>query len=100
MESGLCHWRGKSQVWRCPDQSFARMEKVAGIFPFGPHLPGGGLILNMCTVTFIGRKKGYCLGMNRDEKRTRIAGLPPGMKRVNGHAVICPSEPGGGTRSE
>ena len=51
----------------------------------------------MCTVTFIARQKGYCLGMNRDEKLTRAAGLPPKKKTVNGCSVICPSEPGGGT---
>src|SRR5258706_10058037 len=51
----------------------------------------------MCTVTFIARKRGYCLGMNRDEKLTRPTGLPPKTKKVNGRAVISPSEPGGGT---
>ena len=51
----------------------------------------------MCTVTFIARQRGYCLGMNRDEKLTRLAGLPPKVKKVNGRAVISPSEPGGGT---
>ena len=51
----------------------------------------------MCTVTFIARQRGYCLGMNRDEKLTRPTGLPPKMKKVNGRAVISPSEPGGGT---
>ncbi len=51
----------------------------------------------MCTVTFIARQKGYCLGMNRDEKLTRVPGLPPTKICVNGHQVICPSEPTGGT---
>lgn len=51
----------------------------------------------MCTVTFIARQKGYCLGMNRDEKLTRPTGLLPKKKKVNGRAVISPSEPGGGT---
>src|SRR5882672_7721036 len=51
----------------------------------------------MCTVTFIARQKGYCLGMNRDEKLTRPTGLPPKKKKVDGRAVISPSEPGGGT---
>ena len=51
----------------------------------------------MCTVTFIARQRGYCLGMNRDEKLTRPTGLPPKKKKVNGRAVISPSEPGGGT---
>lgn len=35
--------------------------------------------------------------MNRDEKLTRPAGLPPTKRNVNGRAVLCPSEPGGGT---
>jgi len=51
----------------------------------------------MCTVTFIARHKGYYLGMNRDEKLTPPTGRPPKRKRVNGCAVISPSEPGGGT---
>jgi hypothetical protein len=51
----------------------------------------------MCTVTFIARQRGYCLGMNRDEKLTRPAGLPPEKRNVNGRAVLSPSEPGGGT---
>src|SRR5258707_11078162 len=51
----------------------------------------------MCTVTFIARKKGYCLGMNRDEKLTRPTGLPPKKRKVDGRAIIYPSEPGGGT---
>lgn len=51
----------------------------------------------MCTVTFIARKRGYALGMNRDEKLTRPSGLPPKKMVLNGHAVISPSEPGGGT---
>jgi hypothetical protein len=51
----------------------------------------------MCTVTFIARRRGYCLGMNRDEAVTRPAGLPPGKRLVDGRGVVCPSEPGGGT---
>jgi hypothetical protein len=51
----------------------------------------------MCTLTFMPRKNGYCLAMNRDEKLTRRQGLPPMLKVVNGRRVICPSEPGGGT---
>ena len=51
----------------------------------------------MCTVTFIARKNGYFLGMNRDEKLTRPSGLPPERKNLNGRGVISPSEPGGGT---
>ena len=51
----------------------------------------------MCTVTFIARQRGYCLGMNRDEKLTRPTGLPPKKRSINGRGVISPSEPGGGT---
>jgi Transport and Golgi organisation 2 len=51
----------------------------------------------MCTVTFIARRNGYALGMNRDEKLTRAAGLPPHLTHLNGRAILAPSEPGGGT---
>src|SRR5262245_28341845 len=51
----------------------------------------------MCTVTFIARKRGYALGMNRDEKLTRVKGLPPTLRIVNGVKVLSPSEPAGCT---
>jgi len=51
----------------------------------------------MCTVTFITQQNGYCLGMNRDEKLTRAAGLAPTRKKLEGRTVLCPSEPTGGT---
>ena len=51
----------------------------------------------MCTVTFIARKHGYALGMNRDERLTRASGLPPSPKTIKGRIVLSPSEPGGGT---
>jgi hypothetical protein len=51
----------------------------------------------MCTVSFIARRNGYALAMNRDEKLTRVAGLPPRLRQVGGRAVLCPSESGGGT---
>jgi hypothetical protein len=51
----------------------------------------------MCTVTFIARRNGYSLGMNRDEKLTRAAGLPPRRTHLGGRAILAPSEPGGGT---
>jgi len=51
----------------------------------------------MCTVTFSPRRGGYALAMNRDEKFTRVAGLPPRSWKVNGRAGISPAEPGGGT---
>jgi hypothetical protein len=62
------------------------------------YLSGSGLrISEMCTVTFIPRRKGYCLGMNRDEKRSRAKGLPPAIRNINGRRVLYPSEPSGGT---
>ena len=51
----------------------------------------------MCTVSFLTRKNGYALAMNRDEKLSRVAGLPPSKKNINGRIVVSPSEPGGGT---
>lgn len=51
----------------------------------------------MCTVTFIAQRNGYCLGMNRDEKLTRVRGLPPSLTKMDGREVLCPFEPGGGT---
>jgi len=51
----------------------------------------------MCTVSFIARKNGYALAMNRDEKLARVAGLPPKLRLVAGRKILCPSEPGGGT---
>lgn len=51
----------------------------------------------MCTVTFIARRNGYALGMNRDEKLARAAGLPPRLTHLNGRAILAPSEPSGGT---
>src|SRR6267378_1397556 len=51
----------------------------------------------MCTVTFIARQRGYCLGMNRDEIFFLIIRRPPRKKIMDGRAVISPSEPGGGT---
>ncbi len=50
----------------------------------------------MCTVSFVPRRRGYLLAMNRDEKRTRPAGLPPRLHVKNGRAVLGPTEPGGG----
>ena len=50
----------------------------------------------MCTVSFIARRRGYLLGMNRDEQLTRAKGLPPAQREVNGMKILGPSEPGGG----
>jgi hypothetical protein len=55
------------------------------------------MVAGMCTVTFIARKKGYALGMNRDEQRTRVVGRPPARQELSGCAALFPSEPGGGT---
>jgi hypothetical protein len=51
----------------------------------------------MCTLTFIPRRGGYALGMNRDEQLSRDTALPPSMKRIQGRDVVFPSEPAGGT---
>ena len=51
----------------------------------------------MCTVSFSPRPDGYVLGMNRDEKLTRVAGLSPARRQVEGRTILSPSEPGGGT---
>src|SRR5260370_152456 len=51
----------------------------------------------MCTITFVARRAGYALGMNRDEKLTRVAALPPSRLRVGGRTILCPSEPNRGT---
>ncbi len=51
----------------------------------------------MCTVTFIAAKKGYLLGMNRDEQRSRPEGLPPERIEERGRTIVCPSEASGGT---
>jgi hypothetical protein len=51
----------------------------------------------MCTVSLLARRRGYALAMNRDELLTRVAGIPPRRREVNGREVLCPSEPGGGT---
>ncbi len=51
----------------------------------------------MCTVTFIPRRGGYSLGMNRDEKLTRQIARPPARRKCGDSVVICPAEPGGGT---
>src|SRR5215831_13797694 len=70
---------------------------MAPVFAALRHPPARRLTRIMCTVTFIARRRGYALGMNRDEKLTRPTGLPPRKSVVHGRAVLCPSEPGGGT---
>ena len=51
----------------------------------------------MCSVTFWPQREGYLLGMNRDERLTRVAALPPIRVVVGGGTVIHPREPTGGT---
>lgn len=54
----------------------------------------------MCTVTFVPRQGGYGVGMNRDEQRTRVPGVFPGVPSLGGSSGTCdvigPSEPTGG----
>lgn len=54
-------------------------------------------LTDMCTVTFIGRKNGYALGTNRDERLSRAKGLPPAVQQRGGCKVMAPVEPSGGT---
>jgi hypothetical protein len=51
----------------------------------------------MCTITFWPRTSGYCVGMNRDEQRTRVTALPPQRRETPAGAILCPHEPSGGT---
>ena len=51
----------------------------------------------MCTVSFVPTANGFRLAMNRDEQRSRVAGLPPSIVRIAGRRVILPREPDGGT---
>jgi hypothetical protein len=51
----------------------------------------------MCTVSFVPRKNGYAVGMNRDEHRSRALAWPPRYSERNGLSAIYPSEPSGGT---
>lgn len=50
----------------------------------------------MCTTTFWPGTCGYRLGMNRDERRTRVRALPPVLESFADVSVSGPSEPGGG----
>ena len=51
----------------------------------------------MCTLSFIARRHGYVLGMNRDEQRARTAALPPAQHRLGSREALFPSELSGGT---
>jgi len=46
---------------------------------------------------FLARRNGCALGVNRDEKLTRVAALPPSRLLLGGRTIVCPSEPNGGT---
>lgn len=51
----------------------------------------------MCTVTLIVRKRGFALGMNRDEKITRVKAHPPCIHQLQERRALFPFEPGAGT---
>jgi hypothetical protein len=51
----------------------------------------------MCTVSFLPTAAGFRLGMNRDEKRSRVTALPPEIFRVRDRCAIYPREPDDGT---
>ena len=51
----------------------------------------------MCTLSVITRDDGYLLGMNRDERIARGAGLPPEVRVFAGARAIYPSDGAGGT---
>lgn len=51
----------------------------------------------MCTVTFVPGSNGYRLGMNRDEKLSRVPALLPMRYERRGRVAVYPSEPSGGT---
>ena len=51
----------------------------------------------MCTVSFVPTAVGFLLAMNRDEKRSRVAALPPAAFKLGQRRVLYPREPDGGT---
>jgi transport and Golgi organization protein 2 len=51
----------------------------------------------MCTVSFLPSPQGFYLAMNRDEKRDRFSALLPEIVEFEGHRVLFPREPTGGT---
>jgi hypothetical protein len=51
----------------------------------------------MCTLSVIPGDGGYLLGMNRDERIVRGAGLPPEVREVAGAKAIYPTDGNGGT---
>lgn len=51
----------------------------------------------MCTLSIITRNNGYLLGMNRDEKIARGAGLPPEARDSGGTRAVYPTDGADGT---
>ncbi|PYV71443.1 MAG: hypothetical protein DMG97_16185 [Acidobacteria bacterium] len=51
----------------------------------------------MCTVTFIPRREGYLLAMNRDERITRGQATPPTVLEIRSVQVLYPRDVQGGT---
>jgi hypothetical protein len=51
----------------------------------------------MCTLTVVTTNNTYLMAMNRDEKITRGAGLPPEIHEFDGTPAIYPSDGDGGT---
>jgi hypothetical protein len=51
----------------------------------------------VCTLSFLPTVEGFRLAMNRDEKRARVAALPPKKFQLGQRQALYPHEPGGGT---
>jgi len=51
----------------------------------------------MCTLTFVPKRDGYDLAMNRDERLNRGAADPPSRFLADGVGAICPRDIEGGT---
>jgi hypothetical protein len=51
----------------------------------------------MCTVSFLPTADGYQLAMNRDEELSRMAALPPALRRCGSLRALYPHELSGGT---
>jgi transport and Golgi organization protein 2 len=51
----------------------------------------------MCTVSFIPNSQGFYIGMNRDESVHRVTANSPEISYRDGHGLLYPAEPGGGT---
>jgi len=50
----------------------------------------------MCTVTIVPCDDGFRLVCNRDERRSRLAAMPPAVHRLPDRAAIYPVDPAGG----